>query len=226
MKKPRGFSPRGSAVCFARNAESLEAFLRVSRDYLFLLVVVEVYEVVAVARDADEEAAVVVRVGLGVAQRRFVDDVELDVVSAELEVGADEVLDAFDSLFAGEDGGQEALVEQRSAGFDLVHLAERLDDRGRAVAVCASCCSRATSSALLARPSLSSCRYLNSRLSRKNRTAPARQIQKGSMSHRIATNTHAATSTAANPAKMIRNHLYIQCSPAGKARCFTAISIP
>ena len=105
-KAPGAFAS-GLGFAFLREPRrGLEAFLRVSRYDFFLLVVVEVYEVVAVARDADEEAAIVVRVGLGVAQRRFVDDVELDVVSAEFEVGADEVLDAFNSLFAGEDGGR------------------------------------------------------------------------------------------------------------------------
>lgn len=93
----------------------LETLLRVPCDDLFLLIVVEIYEVVAVAGDADQEAAVFVGIRLRVAQRIFVDDVELDVVSAELEVGADEVLDALDPLFSRKHGGQEALVEKRSA---------------------------------------------------------------------------------------------------------------
>lgn len=137
IPSPGAFASGLGVALVRKSQDGLEAFLRVSRYDLFLLVVVEVYEVVAIARDADEETAIVVGVGLGVAQRRFVDDVELDVVSAEFEVGADEVLDAFDAFFAGEDGGQEALVEQRTAGFDLIHLAERLDDGGRAVTVCA-----------------------------------------------------------------------------------------
>ena len=65
---------------------SLETFLRVAGDDFFLLVVVEVNKVVAVACDTDEETAVVVRVRLCIAQCGFVNYVELDMVSSEFEV--------------------------------------------------------------------------------------------------------------------------------------------
>ena len=94
---------------------SLESFLSVPCDYLFLLVSVEVYEVIAVACDPDKESAVVIRMFLSVTESIFVHNVELDMVSAELEVRADKVLHAFDAFFAGKDGGEEALIEQCSA---------------------------------------------------------------------------------------------------------------
>ena len=61
---------------------SLETFLRVAGDDFFLLVVVEVNKVVAVACDAYEQAAVILRVCLRIAKGAFVDYVELDMVSA------------------------------------------------------------------------------------------------------------------------------------------------
>ena len=81
----------------------LETFLSVSCDYLFLLVSVEVYEVIAVPCDPDEKPAVAVGMLLSVAQSIFVDYVELDMVPSELEVGADQVLDSFNALLTGED---------------------------------------------------------------------------------------------------------------------------
>ena len=78
----------------------LETFLSVPCDYLFLLVSVEVYEVIAVACDPDKESAVVIRMFLSVTESIFVHNVELDMVSAEFEVGADEVLDSLYSFFS------------------------------------------------------------------------------------------------------------------------------
>ena len=64
----------------------LETFLSVSCNYLFLLVSVEVYEVIAVACDPDKESAVVIRMFLSVTESIFVHNVELDMVSSEFEV--------------------------------------------------------------------------------------------------------------------------------------------
>ena len=93
----------------------LEPFLGVPCDYFFLLVSIEVYEVIAVACDPDKKSAVAVGMFLSIAESIFIHNVELDMVSAELEVRADKVLHAFDAFFAGKDGGEEALIEQCSA---------------------------------------------------------------------------------------------------------------
>ena len=64
----------------------LETLLRVPCDDLFLLIVVEIYEVVAVAGDADQEAAVFVGIRLRVAQRRLARTVGLVVIRARNSV--------------------------------------------------------------------------------------------------------------------------------------------
>ena len=57
----------------------------------------EVAEVVAVAGHADDQVAVLLGVGLGLAQRLGVDHVELDVVAVHLEVAADQVRQLVDA---------------------------------------------------------------------------------------------------------------------------------
>lgn len=64
----------------------LEALLSVPGYDLFLLIVVEVDEVVAVACDTDQQSAVILRMSLCFAQRLLVYDIELDMVPAKLEV--------------------------------------------------------------------------------------------------------------------------------------------
>ena len=93
----------------------LETFLCIPGDYLFLLVVIEVNEVIAVACYPYKEPAVVLRMGLCITESILVNNVELDMVSAEFEVGADEILDPFDALFTCKDRREEALVEKRSS---------------------------------------------------------------------------------------------------------------
>lgn len=63
---------------------SLETFLRVAGDDFFLLVVVEVNKVVAVACDTDEETAVLT--GCACAVWASSTTLELDMVSSEFEV--------------------------------------------------------------------------------------------------------------------------------------------
>ena len=99
------------------------------------MVEVEVDEVVAVAGHADEEVAVFVGAGLGVAQGFGVHDVELDVVPVQAEVGADEAAELVEVLLGLEDVREEALVEEGAAGLDLVHLGQGLDHGGGAVSV-------------------------------------------------------------------------------------------
>jgi len=68
--------------------------VRRAGDDLVLQGGAQVAEVVAVARDADDEVAVLRGVRLRGAERGGVDDVELDVVARHLEVGAHEVDEA------------------------------------------------------------------------------------------------------------------------------------
>ena len=67
----------------------LQVVLRPGED-LFLDVWAEHYEVVGVSGDTDQEIAVFFRVLESVLQHGFIDNVELNMVSALIEVTADE----------------------------------------------------------------------------------------------------------------------------------------
>ena len=57
-------------------------------DYFLLVVTVKIDKIVGIPGDADEQVAVVIRGLLRFSQRRGIDHVELDVMSAETEIGA------------------------------------------------------------------------------------------------------------------------------------------
>ena len=59
-------------------------------DDLVLQLFGHIVEIVAIASHANEQIAILVGMLLGIEEGSGVNDVELDVVSAELEVGADE----------------------------------------------------------------------------------------------------------------------------------------
>ncbi len=92
-------------------------------------------EIVAVAGHPDDEVAILLRLGLGRPEQVGRDHVELDVMSHQLEIGPDQVFEAGEARVVGQELGRELLVEERAAGPDVVELAERLDDRRRALAV-------------------------------------------------------------------------------------------
>ena len=96
-----------------------------------------IVEVVGVAGDANEEVAVFIGVLLGIEERGRVDDIELDVVAAELEVGADEMTELAHILLATQQVRHETHVQERAAALRLVELAEALDDGRGAVRVAA-----------------------------------------------------------------------------------------
>ena len=93
-------------------------------DNLVLQLLGHVVEVVAVAGNADEEVAVLVGVLLCVEEGGGVDNVELDVMAAELEVGADEVSEFAHVFLALQQVGHEADVEECAAALRLVEFAE------------------------------------------------------------------------------------------------------
>ena len=72
-----------------------------------------------------------------------VDNIELYVMTTELEVGADEGCKFLLVLFAFQQLGHEAYVQQRTATFGLVESSQRLDDGRRTVGVAAVCRRRA-----------------------------------------------------------------------------------
>ena len=74
-----------------------------ARDDFFLQGVTEVAEVIAVAGDAHDQVAVFLGAGLGLAQGFGVHDIELDVVSVQAEIGADELAE-FVEVLVGFDG--------------------------------------------------------------------------------------------------------------------------
>ena len=70
---------------------ALHALLGRPRDDLLLMVLVEVDEIIAVTRYTDQQTLVLLGMLLRISQGRLVYDIELDMVSSELEIGADEV---------------------------------------------------------------------------------------------------------------------------------------
>ena len=74
------------------NPDARSVVNRVPLDVEYpVLVGAEVIEVIAVAGHADHQVAVLLRMLLSIAESGGVHDVELDVVAAEAEVGADEL---------------------------------------------------------------------------------------------------------------------------------------
>ncbi len=106
-----------------------------SADDLFLVVTVKIDEVIAVTGHPDQQVAVFVGVFLGGAQGLGIDDIELDVMAAEGEIGADKAAQLVKIPIGGEYAGEKALIEQCAPRLQLIHLAERFDHRRRAVAV-------------------------------------------------------------------------------------------
>ncbi len=82
----------------------------------------DVAEVIAVACNPDDEAAILLGRGLCVAQRIGADNIKLHVVGVHLEVAPDELRHPFDPDLSFEQVGRELHVQQRPAGLDVVHL--------------------------------------------------------------------------------------------------------
>ena len=59
-------------------------------DNLVLQLLSHIVEVVAIASHANEQVAILLRMQLGIVKGGGVNDVELDVMTTELEVGTDE----------------------------------------------------------------------------------------------------------------------------------------
>ena len=75
-------------------------FLLRSLDNLVLELRIQVIEVVTVARDTDNEILVLLRILLRVNQSLAADDVELQVVTPHLEVGANQRRQVVNTLLA------------------------------------------------------------------------------------------------------------------------------
>ncbi|MEM2126551.1 MAG: hypothetical protein QXQ53_09170 [Candidatus Methanosuratincola sp.] len=81
-----------------------------------------IHEIIAVAGHPDYKVAVFLRVLLGIAQGIGRDHVELDVMSHQLEVSPDQVLELDQSFLVGQQLGREFLVEQRAARPDIIRI--------------------------------------------------------------------------------------------------------
>ena len=86
-------------------------------DDLVLQLFAEVVEMVAIAGDPDNQVLILVRMILCVDQRLPVDDVELDVVAVQAEIGTNQRGHVFQAPVAGNDGRDEFLVEESPAGL-------------------------------------------------------------------------------------------------------------
>jgi len=86
----------------------------------------QIAEVVTIAGDPHDEVAIFLRIGLGGSQGIRRNDVELNVVTVQLEVRPDQVGKAIEALLIFQQLGCELLVQQRSPGAGMVHLRGRL----------------------------------------------------------------------------------------------------
>jgi hypothetical protein len=97
----------------------------------------QVTEVIAVPGDPDYKAAMGFGASLGFAQCFSVYYVELNVMPVQLEISANQVGEAVNALVAFEQRGRELHIQQRTAGFDVIHFAGGFNDGGWAAAVSA-----------------------------------------------------------------------------------------
>ena len=77
-----------------------------SRDDLVLELSVEMVEVITVARDPYDQVPVFLRLPLGSPQGVGIDDVELDVMPIEAEVGPDQAHELLQALTLKHPGGK------------------------------------------------------------------------------------------------------------------------
>ena len=95
----------------------------------------QVTEIIAIAGDSHDQITVFLGIRLRSAQCGCGDYVELDVMSAQAEVGAHQLRQLVNSILTVEQLRCELLVEQRPASAGMIHLRRRFGDGGRAVAV-------------------------------------------------------------------------------------------
>lgn len=98
-----------------------------------------VVEVVAVTGNADKEVFVLVGMLLCIEKGLCVNDVELDVMTTELEICANHRRAFLDVVVTLEQLWCETHVEQRTAALRLVEFAERLNHSRWSVGVAAVC---------------------------------------------------------------------------------------
>ena len=99
-------------------------------DDLVLQFLAQVAEVIAVACNAYDKVLVLLGVCLGGKEGLTVDNVELDVVTVHIEVGADKVCHLVEANFARNNRGGELLIQQGAAGGKMVHLGTGIDNCG------------------------------------------------------------------------------------------------
>ena len=75
----------------------LQALLCCSSDDLFLMIPIKINKIVAVSGNAHEKTSVFIRIFLSLPKSLRVDDIELNMMAAEAEVGLDELRHFFQS---------------------------------------------------------------------------------------------------------------------------------
>ena len=91
----------------------LKRFLFRPHDHVRLQIGVHVIEIIAVTGYADQKVAIIFRTFLGSIKRLRIDDIELDVMSAQSEIAADQRRQLGDILLTLQQARQETLVQQR-----------------------------------------------------------------------------------------------------------------
>ena len=104
-------------------------------DDLVLQSLAQIAEIVAVSGDAHNQAAVLFGVLLGGPQGVGIDNVELDVMAVQGEIGTHQADEFVQSIIGSQHLGGEFLVEQGAAGAGVIHLGDRTDHCGRSAAV-------------------------------------------------------------------------------------------
>ena len=99
-----------------------------SCDDLILQCAAEVAEVVAVTGNTNDQVFVFFRIVLCIDQGLTVDNVELDMVTVHAEVGANQICHVVKTFFACNNAWGKFLIEQSTAGAQVVHLGAGLDN--------------------------------------------------------------------------------------------------
>ena len=105
-----------------------------SGDDFILKVAAKVDEVIAIACDTDNKVSMIFGIFLGITQGFGVDDVELNMVTIELEVASYQVREVME-VFTCQCVWTEFHIQECAASSDVVELACGFEDGGRAIPV-------------------------------------------------------------------------------------------
>ena len=104
-------------------------------DYVCLQICIHIVEIIAVTGNTYQQVAIFLRMFLCIVERFGIDDVKLDMMSAQCEVRTNQSTELVDVLFRLQQTRHETLVQQRTAALLLIQFTQRLDHCGWSVSV-------------------------------------------------------------------------------------------